>query len=83
MQMPRTKLDFETADRIADELHDKGYDAEVREDYSGRGMHGETCVGIVTDAPSILIGWLMCNDGVDIDDLPTRVDSMGRSTIYY
>lgn len=89
-------LTVDLAVAIVDELCYR-YDAEVREDYSGRGMYGKTCVGIVTDAPhkDIIIATIRVfaqdNDGLDIMDIldkvedviPSRVDSMGLSTIYY
>lgn len=34
---------------IANEMKADGYDCEFREDYSGRGMYGKTCVGFVVD----------------------------------
>lgn len=50
----------------------------LRQNYSGRGMYGETCVGIVTDAP------MDCIEGaVSRGIRGARTDSMGLSTIVY
>lgn len=53
-------------------------DGQFRASYSGRGMYGKTCVGIVTDQPDEVIA--SCRDfGLSIP----RRDSMGLSTICY
>ena len=67
------------------------YDTEIRESYSGRGMYGKECVGIVTYAPGIEVGVAFAevarefeiDFGVYEDYLLTRVDLMGLQTIYY
>lgn len=48
------------------------------EKYSGRGMFGAHCVGIVTDNPSAVIGAAM-RSGIE----GHRRDSMGRDAIVY
>lgn len=62
---------------------------EFREDYSGRGMYGRTCIGIVCDDT---LGTLMqlvdaIRDELDIslyDVLGSpKMDSMGLSSILY
>jgi hypothetical protein len=60
-------------------------------DYSGRGMYGATCLGIVvpsrSDAPKV-VGYLavaLAEEDGDVDALLDEVatDSMGRDTIVY
>ena len=74
---------------VADKLQNLGYSARVSDDYSGRGMSGQTCIGITTDAPSALIGSAVELSAIEdgIADAykyqPRRSDSMGKQTIYY
>ena len=54
--------------------------ADVRSDYSGRGMFGETCVGIVCTheaEPYILI------EAVKMGFPIPKIDSMGKGLILY
>lgn len=58
--------------------------------YSGRGMFGATCIGVVVDDPTDLadlIGALMCAGEDDLAaglmDQPRATDNMGRGTIVY
>ena len=54
-------------------------DAEaLRKNYSGRGMYGETCYGIVTDFPEELV-----ERAVALGLVGACADSMGLSTIVY
>jgi len=72
------------AEEIVEMMLDNGYDAEVREDYSGRGMFGGTCPGIITAPNSAtVIGFFAHAAGVMVDDLPERCDNMGLDMIYY
>jgi hypothetical protein len=72
-------------------LLDAAYEAEIMEDdlrldYSGRGMYGDKCVGIVVEDPSALIEFVLAlaDSGTDTSWLRNvRMDSMGMSTIYY
>lgn len=63
-------------------------DTDLRDDYSGRGMYGETCIGIVC-APSEYTGFIASYAIAALDDVDcgwlNRVasDNMGRSMIYY
>jgi hypothetical protein len=72
-------LTVEQAKEILDHL-DEG---EVYEGYSGRGMYGKTCVGIVTKESPIKVGYAAAKAGIPEKDLPLRSDNMGLSTIYY
>ena len=51
---------------------------DLRENYSGRGMYGSTCYGIVTDDPDGLI-----ERAVELGLKGARTDNMGLSTIVY
>lgn len=77
-------MNLETAEKIIEYIADNFYtlDVEIYEDYSGRGMFGETCVGFVTDTPWAI--WYACG-ALEIPeaDIPTCMDSMGLSTIIY
>ena len=78
-------------------LNEYGHEASVYEDYSGRGMYGDTVDGITADCSGALIGWAIVvataesMDGDDYRDihevakdlLPSRTDSLGLSKIYY
>lgn len=72
----------EQAQEIADNC---SVDVEVREGYSGRGMYGRKVTGLVVADVSdlIAIGFAAAEAGIDMDDLPHRYDSMGRSIIVY
>ncbi|SIG31200.1 hypothetical protein [Mycobacteroides abscessus] len=77
---------------------DEEVSAQVRDDYSGRGMYGNTCIGVVmgdlrflpaiTAELAYIVGELASSDDVIaltefLWELPTETDSMGRSTIVY
>lgn len=76
-------MNLDNAHAIAEAIEDEGYDAEVREEYSGRGMFGRTVPAIVTDAPLTMIGWAAGTLDISWDEVPTRTDSMGRQTVVY
>lgn len=95
MKISQSKWDELTND-ILDQAH--GFSVDVRDDYSGRGMYGKTCVGFVTDSPikfamtlaSVLTGWERDYDesGEDYDfpvwyDLTVATDNMARDAIVY
>jgi hypothetical protein len=65
-------------------LRDLGYEPRS---YSGRGMYGAKCVGVVVDDPFKLgleIGQAMEERGKgDYFNASTAQDSMGCDTIYY
>lgn len=87
-------------DRIAVEtmIDAAGIDYEIRDDYSGRGMYGDSCFGVVvepSDEGRVLyaIGYAAgyCDADYDSDDetdwdglaRSARTDSMGLSMILY
>lgn len=73
----KTKMSREaTIDLIDDIATEVGGD--VRESYSGRGMYGETCYGIVCDNANRCLE-LAGAAGL----LGGKVDSMGRQMIVY
>lgn len=80
-----------TFQAILDALSMAGIDEDdFRDDYSGRGMYGKTCFGIVGTASDFAlfcaaVGWCareaLMNDWDWVGNV--RSDSMGRSTIWY
>ncbi len=85
------KLDSETYNKLVRAMECVG---DGPRSYSGRGMYGKKCVGIVTDDPSdcvLAIVRELMDDCGDIDELRDLVgyldnssqDSMGRSAIVY
>lgn len=80
---------------IVDYADSMGY--PVRADYSGRGMHGEQCLGIVVQVPLaemvaitavVLENMQHEDDSIDAWDIvdvleDVRTDNMGRNTILY
>lgn len=75
-------MTLEQAEAIVEALEREGASASVYPDYSGRGMFGKTCVGIVTDSPA-LVGFVVAELGFPKDALPRRRDSLGLETILY
>lgn len=57
----------------------------VREDYSGRGMYGSSCVGIVCDVGDLLVFAAALGSNADEWDWVGGAcsDSMGLSSIWY
>ena len=92
---PRFRVDSFLLDTIADNAMSLGNgDVEVREDYSGRGMYGATCIGFVLSggASELALGAAIVQAGQeeDLEDglveyLMRRAahDSMGRDRIVY
>ncbi|TXH53642.1 MAG: hypothetical protein E6Q97_12815 [Desulfurellales bacterium] len=78
-----------TAAALEDELLGYLDDLDVRTDYSGRGMYGETCLGLVTSQPMAILGWrfALVLDELGLDPyevlVKARTDSMGYDTITY
>lgn len=70
---------------------DVDYEETVREDYSGRGMYGATCFGLVTpsQADAFKILWYYnAPDERDFSKVPEllddmRTDNMGYDVIVY
>jgi hypothetical protein len=63
----------EIKDKIEDAANSDG--RELRKEYSGRCMFGETCWGIVCDDPNNVIA--------EVGLKGARTDSMGLQTIVY
>lgn len=73
-------LDLETAEEIVQFVEDFfSEEVKIREKYSGRGMYGRTCVGLVVDNP-MHVAYACGKLGVE---LPEHQDSMGYQTIVY
>jgi hypothetical protein len=76
-------MTIEQAQRIASYMEGNlNCEAEVREDYSGRGMYGKTVPAIVTDN-AVALGYAAGVLGIPDEDLPTRRDSMGLGFVFY
>ena len=60
-------------EQIADE-----HDCSFRDSYSGRGMMGRTCLGIVTNHPIGII-----EDAAQMGITGAKMDSMGMQSIIY
>lgn len=84
-----TSEEFDNAvSAVEDEF---GVDLNARKDYSGRGMYGKTCVGIVVDDATHMIAFLHFLAEELEEDFLTILhelgaggsDNMGLSTIYY
>jgi hypothetical protein len=67
------------AEKILAAMQDAGMDAELYEDYSGRGMFGRTTTGIVCGSPEDA-AWAAGQAGVS---KPRNMDNMGLQYIVY
>lgn len=88
-------LTIDAANKIADFCSNYGAEIIVRESYSGRGMYGKTCVAFECSSEDecwiyFSFGYLSCeNDeeislnGISVDDMPIRRDSIGLGIIVY
>lgn len=84
-------MNIQLAKFIQNAVEHIGEEAEIREDYSGRGMMGRQTVGVVVDHEKFIIQGLLeffkefpNTNGIKnirIDDL--RFDNMGRGIIVY
>lgn len=74
---------LELFQEAAEVVQQRGYAAEVREGYSGRGMLGNRVLAIVTDAPGVLLGFILKDLGASYSQLPVRIDNMGKDFIHY
>jgi len=74
-------MNIEDANKLIAFLKDNGYEAELREDYSGRNMFGENTNGVVTDASFVIMESFHYLSDIGIDNY--REDNMGKSFIYY
>lgn len=74
-------MNIDTAREIVKTLKSDGFDeAELREEYSGRGMYGKTTAGIVIDT----IGFVYYAMGrLNLEFVELREDNMGLRMIVY
>jgi len=73
-------------EQILDAMQQAGiYEEDLREDYSGRAMYGDTCFGLTCDLSQVLLfAAALGSEPVDWDWIGgARSDSMGLSTIWY
>ena len=82
----------EQAEMIIEAMYDLGFagSAEVREDYSGRGMYGSTCVAITGEGGSdsylqFAMGFLVGQGELPDESISwfTRLDQMGLGWVRY
>lgn len=83
-----TTLTTQQAETILSILQRSEPTAEMRTDYSGRAMYGQTCLGYVVSNPAIVgtaIALGLADTGLDPMALmaSVRQDAMGRETIVY
>lgn len=83
-----TTLTAQQAETILNILQRTDPTAELRTDYSGRVMYGETCLGFVVSNPSIVRTAIALGLGdSDLDPMAlmvsSRQDAMGREVIVY
>ncbi len=78
-----------TADELEDRLIGLLDEVTVRNDYSGRGMYGDVCFGIVTSQSDVLVGYALGRvleelegDGFEVL-AKARTDNMGYDAIIY
>lgn len=86
-------MKLETAQLLSDTAWDSGIESEVREDYSGRGMYGESTSGVVVNSVEDFVRMVALTvayieDFDEREDFATEIqniktDSMGRSVIVY
>lgn len=73
-------MKLKNAEVIVEDLQERGFEADVHEGYSGRGMFGEETAGVDCDCDPIQVGISMGRLGIDDS---TRQDSMGKGVIVY
>lgn len=86
-------MDATLANLLTSIMYDDGYDCELIDDYSGRGMFGDTCHAIsgdfsATEVTSAVLkavksGWLYADMLSDVTSMGLRQDSMGLGTVIY
>ena len=80
-------MDIKLAEQIVKIVNEDGGDAELYENYSGRGMYGKTTTGITgTTGREVYFAVINRTQTCELEsDFPTsfRSDSMGLSTILY
>lgn len=77
-------MTLEQAEALVDALGDLSIEAELRAEYSGRGMDGKAVPAIVIYDESrglVGLGYAAREAGVEFADLPRRRDSMGHDGI--
>ena len=86
-------MKLELAQQLVEAMEYVGYEAELREAYSGRGMYGNTTAGIVCGGAGEVLHAVIVSaslfvdqeDGFSLfeDEDMFRTDSMGRDMIVY
>lgn len=79
-------MDIDQANQVADILQSdfNMYEVSIIEDYSGRGMYGETVPAFRLDSgDELFVGYVFGMLGLSEDDMPQRMDSLGRGIVLY
>jgi hypothetical protein len=76
-------MNADQAEAIVVKLKDMGKDASVYLNYDGRGGRNTPVAIVCEPGAALTIGYLACEVGVPIEDLPSRSDSLGTDIIYY
>lgn len=86
-------MDMELAETIIEAIENEGEDAELRSNYSGRGMYRESTHGVITNCTMGKLGAIIISNAelffnqneesslFVINNI--RFDQMGRGYIYY
>lgn len=79
------ELTIDECEQVETLLDENGILFSLREDYSGRGMYGEICIGFVCDDPYDLIHTIETGLSMDhpLNATYFTMDSMGLSIIVY
>ncbi len=85
------EISAEELDDLQTALADAGEEVNLRQDYSGRGMNGSNCIGIIVDSYygeyeiGRMVGRIAATnpDLVWIEEAEPRFDSMGKDRIVY
>ena len=85
-------MDMELAEMIIEAMENNGHEAELRSNYSGRGMFGKSTHGIIIECGiGVVMAAVISNADIFVDDdgepifviESIRSDSMGLGTILY
>ena len=85
-------MELDLAKALCTAIQNEGFESEIRENYSGRGMYGETTTGIIIDDDCDLVTCIINQANLFVEDFNTssfkiwdriNQDSMGLQIIYY
>ena len=84
-------MERKLAEAIIEAMDNSWDEAELYEEYSGRGMYGKTTCGVVAEGIGSVLAMVISNADLFVDDDGEpkfdagsfRTDSMGRQIIIY